>query len=97
MVEPVSVALNVGTCPATALLNASRKVTVIDEVALPSATVGSVPLMVEFAATGLPALNTTMPSAFTIGVAIESVLLSALVEARVQVETPLASVALQAP
>ena len=60
----------------------------IAEVDTPSALTGVVPRIVEVVALGLPGINTTRPSALETGVAIESVLLSALVEASVQVETP---------
>lgn len=67
------------------------------DVADPSATTGVVPVMLEFAATGVPAVKVTVPSAFTTGVAIESVLTSALSELNVHVEAPVASEAEQAP
>jgi hypothetical protein len=67
------------------------------EVAEPSATTGPVPVIVEGAAAGAPAVKVTVPSAFTIGVAMESVFTSAFVEVNVQTESPAASVAEQAP
>ncbi len=67
------------------------------EVADPSAITGEVPVMVELAATALPDVKVTFPPAFTTGVAIDSVLTSAIVEARVHVETPDESVAEQDP
>ena len=67
------------------------------EVAEPSATTGPVPVIVEVATAGEPAVNVTVPSAFTIGVAIDNVLISAFVETKVHVEIPLVSVALQLP
>ena len=70
---------------------------VTEEVAEPSATTGPVPVMVEVATAGAPAVKVTVPSAFTIGVAIESVFTSALVEVKVQTESPDASVAEHAP
>lgn len=94
---PVPVALKVGVVPLIGLLNASRIVTVTLEVATPSATTGLVPVIVDVATAGAPAMKTTVPSALTIGLAIERSLLSAFVLLRVQVETPLASVAEQAP
>jgi hypothetical protein len=93
----VPVAANVGVRPSTGLLFASFNVTVTVDVAMPSATTGLVPVMVEFAATGMPAVKVTMPSVFATGVRIASVLLSAFVELRVQLATPLASVVEQAP
>ena len=94
---PVSVAEKVGVWPATTLSKASFNVTVTVDVAAPLATTGPVPLMVEKVAATLPATKLTVPSALMIGVAIERVLSSALVEARVQVETPEALVAEQDP
>ena len=67
------------------------------EVAVPLATTGLVPVMVEFTATAEPAVKTTVPSAFTTGVAIDNVLVSAAVEESVQVETPEALVTEQTP
>jgi hypothetical protein len=96
-VLPVPVAENVGVSPAIGLLNWSKIVMVTVEVAAPSATTGPVPVMVEVATAGAPAVKVTVPSAFTTGVAIDNVLISALVETRVHVATPLASVALQLP
>ena len=69
----MSVAENVGVWPGTGLLFTSLSVTVIVEVAVPSATTGDVPVIVEVAATGEPATKVTVPSAFTIGVAMESI------------------------
>ena len=58
------------------------------EVDDPLATTGLEPVMVELRATATPAVNTTVPSAFETGVAIERVFVSAVEEARVQVEIP---------
>ena len=66
------------------------------DVATPSAATGEVPIMVELAATADPAVNTTVPPTFTTGVAMERILLSALIDLRVQVEIPDASEAEQA-
>jgi hypothetical protein len=93
----VSVALKVGTTPETALLEASLRVTVIVDVAVPSATTGVVPVIEELPATAEPAVKTTVEPAFTTGVAIERTFDSALVEARVQVEIPELSVDEQVP
>lgn len=79
------------------MLKASSNVTVIVEVATPSAITGPEPVMVEVATAAAPAVKVTVPSAFTIGVAIERVLTSALVEVSVQTDSPFASVALQLP
>jgi hypothetical protein len=67
------------------------------DVAIPLAITGPVPVIVEFAATAAPAVNTTDPSAFTIGVAMERVFVSATSEVRLQVATPAASVTEQDP
>ncbi len=47
------------------------------DVAVPSATTGDVPVIVEFAATAEPAVKVTVPPVLTTGVAIASVLISA--------------------
>ena len=93
---PVSVAENVGVWAETGLLLASFRVIVTVEVAVPLAVTGLVPVMVEFAATATPAEKTTVPSALITGVAIERVLVSAVRDVKVQVETPEAFVAEQA-
>ena len=69
----------------------------IVEVEAPSEGVGPVPEIVEFKATAESAIKITEPSAFDTGVAIERVFDSALVDFKVQVETPKALVKLQAP
>ena len=93
----MSVAPKVGTVPTTELLLASFKVTVTVEVATLFATTGPEPVIDELTATAPPGSNTTVPSALLTGVAIERVFVSAVVEVRVQVETPRASVLLQVP
>ena len=97
LVVPVLVALKVGVWPGTGLLLASLRVIVTVDVAVPFAKTGLVPVIVELAATADPAVKTTVPSAFTTGVAIDNVLVSGVVDARVQVETPEAFVTEQAP
>ena len=97
MLEPVSVAPKVGTIPETALLAASLSVIVTVEVAVPSATTGVVPVIEELTATAEPGVKITVVPAFTTGVRIERTFDSALVEARVQVAIPEASVAEQVP
>jgi hypothetical protein len=82
------VAEKVGVCPETVLLLISLRVTVTVDVATPLAITGLVPVIEEFAATAAPAVNTTVPSAFTTGVAIDNVLVSAVKEESKQVETP---------
>ena len=66
---------------------------VIVDVAEPSATTGDVPTILELTATGEPAVNVTVLPIFVMGVAIERVFTSAVVEVIVQVEAPVASVA----
>lgn len=88
----VPLAPKVGVRPSTGLLFASLSVIVTVEVARPSATTGLVPVIVELAATGVPAVKVTAPSDFTTGVAIARVLISALVDVNVQVASPLAFV-----
>ena len=96
-VEPVSVALNVGTVPTTALLAESFKVTVTVEVVVPSATTGPVPLIVEFATEGPAGLKITVPSALMTGVTMERVFVSAVKDRRVHVDKPEALEAEQVP
>lgn len=88
--------VNVGVRPATGLLLASRNVIVTVDVAVSLATTGPEPVMLELAAMGVPASKTTVPPVLLIGAVMESVFVSAVVEARVQVETPDALVAPQA-
>jgi hypothetical protein len=95
-VLPALVALKVGVVPTTALLLLSLRLIVTVEVATSSATTGPVPVMLEFAIDAESAVNVTVPSVLETGVSIESVLISALVEASVQVATPEASVTEQA-
>jgi hypothetical protein len=94
---PVSVALKVGVLPDTGFEFASNNVIVIVEVAAPSATTDPVPVIVEVATAGLPATKVTFPPVSTIGVAIDKVFTSALVELNVHVETPEAFVLEHAP
>ena len=83
--------MKAGVSPETKLLNASLKVIVIDEVAVPLAVTEPVPEIVEKVLAAAPGVNTTFtvaaPDAPT-GVAIARVLVSATVEAKVQVEIP---------
>ena len=88
---PVSVAEKAGVMPETGLLNASRRVIAIDEEAIPSAATGLVPVIVEVTTAGVPAVNVTEPPDFETGVSIERVFSSALVDARLQVESPFTS------
>ena len=66
------------------------------EVAVPLATTGLVPVMVELSATAAPEVKTIDPSALETGVAIERTFDSAVNELRVQVEIPEALVTEQA-
>lgn len=93
----VSVALKVGVSPVTGLLKASLRVMVMVDVEAPSEGVGPEPEIFEFSATAESAIKMTDPSAFDTGVAMERIFDSALVDFRVQVETPKVSVMLQAP
>lgn len=86
LLEPVAV--KVGVWPGTGLLLESLSMMVIVEVAVPLATTGDVPVMEEFAGSAVGVVNTTLLPVFTIGVAIESVLVSAVSELKVQVEIP---------
>ena len=81
----------------TGLLLASLKVIVTVEVAVPFATTGLVPVIVELTATAEPAVKTTVPSALTTGVAMDNVFVSAVVEDKVQVDAPEALVTEHAP
>jgi hypothetical protein len=77
-----------GVTPETGLEKMSLIVIEIAEVEIPSALTGVVPAIVVARLLGLPELKTTVPSGFMTGVSIESVFDSALVEAKVHVETP---------
>ena len=59
-VVPVSVALNVGTIPTTGLLFLFLRVIVIVELAIPSANMLLVPVILEFAATGTVSIKVTL-------------------------------------
>ncbi len=63
--------------------------------ATPSGSTGLVPAIVEVRVDALPCTKVTVPPLTVTGVAIESVLASALVEVIVQVDTPEALVAEQ--
>lgn len=93
----VPVAVNVGVIPGTRLLLASLSVIVIVDSEVPSGFVGPVPVIVEFNAIAAPAVKTTNPPDFTTGVAMERVFVSAFVDLRVQVDTPLAFPVEQVP
>jgi hypothetical protein len=53
--------------------------------------------MLEFEATGAPAVNVTVPPILEMGDVIDNVLTSAVFEARVQLDTPRVLVAEQVP
>ncbi len=95
--DPVSVALKVGTIPDTGELLISLRVIETVEEATPLATTGPVPLMLEFAATTETGVKTTVPSAFENGVTRESVFVSAVPDFNEQVETPVTPLIEQAP
>ena len=93
---PVFVAVKVGTVPATGLLNASFSVIVTVENVDPSAGTGPVPRIDDPPAEIAPAVNMIFPPVTLTGVVIAKIFVSALVEVKVQVEDPVAEVALQA-
>ena len=77
-----------GVTPEIGLLKISLRIIEIADEETPSAFTGVVPVMVVVRLLTLPALKITEPSDFETGVAIDSVLTSALIEDRVQVEIP---------
>ncbi len=94
LLDPVEV--KVGTTPDTGFELASLSVIVMVEVEIPSGFTGPEPVMLDVAASTIPAVKTIAGPAFTIGVAIDGILLSAFVDLSVQVAMPEASVAEQA-
>jgi hypothetical protein len=82
------VAVNVGKTETTGFPKTSLILIIIEEVETPSALTGVEPRIVEVALLGMPAVKRTVPSDLTTGVAIASVFVSALVELKVQVDTP---------
>ena len=92
---PVSVALKVGTTPATTWLFLFLRTTETEAAADPSATIGPDAVMEEFAAT------TTVSTKFTLAVSVlrvegeesEIVFTSSIVDLREAVDTPLELVA----
>lgn len=93
----MSVAVKFGMTPLTPTLAPSRKVIVMVEVATPSATTGPEPLMLEFAATTDPGPKITVPPLTATGIKRERVFVSAVVEPKLQVDVPVASLEEQAP
>jgi len=91
------VAAKVGVTPETGFAFTSFNVIVITDVEVPFAVIPLVPLIVELAATGAPAVNVTVPPVSATGVTIDKVFISAVVEARVQFDTPAALEAEQTP
>ncbi len=85
---PVSVAVKVGTVPEIKLLLESFNVIVTVPDDTPSALTGPVPVIVQLAAEGVLALNTTVPPVTETGVKSCKVFVSAFVDFNVQVETP---------
>ena len=68
----------------------------IKDVDTPSADTGVVPVICVVEAEAAPAMKVTVPPAFATGVTIESVLTCALVDFKVHVDEPRASVTEQA-
>jgi hypothetical protein len=95
----VFVAENVGEIPEIKLLNASFIVIVTVAEAIPFATVGPVAVIVDVPALGVPAIKDVIVEVMAppAGVKIFIVFASAFVDFKVQVESPLTSVAEQAP
>ena len=83
----------VGVWPTTGLFEASLRIIVTVDDALPSASTGPVPVMLEFAAEAVADVKTTVPPDLIIGESIERVFVSAVEEVIVQVDAPVASVA----
>jgi hypothetical protein len=96
-VVPEFVAEKVGVWPDTGLLKASLSVIVTEEVEVPLASTGPEPVMVELAATALVEVKVTAFPVTAIGEVNCSVFTSAVVEASVQTESPLAFDTEQAP
>jgi hypothetical protein len=65
---------------------------VIVDVVSPSATTGPVPVILQFCATAEPVWKTTVPPEKDIGESTLRVFVSSVVEARLQVESPVESV-----
>lgn len=87
-VAPVLVALKIGVMPLIGLLNTSRIVMVINEVATPLAVTGPVPAIVVVVFEAVPGVKVTVPSVLATGVTIARVFTSALVDLTVQVAIP---------
>lgn len=87
----------VGVIPATGLFEASFSVIVTVDVAIPLATTGLVPVMVELAATTMTGVKITVPSLLEKGETSESVFVSAVLDFRLQVDTPVTPLMVQAP
>ena len=91
------VAAKVGVVPETGFPFASRRVTVTVAFATPSAfKVLGATASVDCEEDGLPEMKLTVPPVFETGVFMESVLVSAFLDLRVQVDIPLASLLPQA-
>jgi hypothetical protein len=91
LVEPVSVALNVGVIPETVLPKASFNVTVIVAAAMPLATVGPLDVNVEVVELAAPGIKAVVIAVEMAGVLTLTDFISALVDFNVQFEIPLAS------
>ena len=85
---PVLVAEKVGTVPFTGFELASNKVTVMVDAVIPSDSTGPEPVMVLVVIDAEPWVKVTVPPVDAPGVTMARVLTSALVELKVQVDTP---------
>ena len=98
-VAPVSVAENVGIIPTFGLLKASFNVIVTLDEAVPSATVNPLAMIVDVVELGAPTVKVTVVEVMDVvaGVRIRTVLTSARVDFKVQVEFPLEFVGVHDP
>ena len=94
---PVLVALKVGTVPTKARFEESFSVIETFEVADPFATTDPVPEMLEFTLEAAPAIKVTVPPLLPMGLTIDNVFVSEVVDASVQVELPKLLVTEQEP
>ena len=90
-------ALKVGVEPATGFPKASSKVTVMEEVDVPSGSTGLEPVMDEVVMEGDPAVKFTVPPVSATGFTMARVFVSALVDFNEQVDTPVATDEVQFP
>jgi hypothetical protein len=85
------VALKVGFTPDKGVLLESLRIMVMVDVELPLAVTGPDPVIEELAGSAVGVVKTTVLPVLTTGVVIESVFVSAVLEASVQVDIPEAS------